>query len=95
MNQQTLHLNSNRAHRNKGKAFHSKPKYEGKGHDALLREFIAQQQPIEIFSLSGERYTGKVVTADKYTITVEASSGTRYTVYKHAIETFCAKRTGE
>lgn len=59
-----------------------------KGHDAILKRLQDDKAQIEITAISGALYVGQVTNRDKYTITIEAQGGGRYTVYKHSIEAF-------
>lgn len=92
----TLHLKDQHRAGNgqrQGGGFRTKPKYEGKGHDALLRKLIEEKRELVIETMSGIKLSGRIVTADKYTITLECETdGKQYkpTVYKHGIEFFYA-----
>jgi sRNA-binding regulator protein Hfq len=94
--QQTIHLKNhqqqNRPQR-QGNGFRAKPKYEGKGHDALLRKMIEDKALTVIETISGAKFTGRIVTADKYTITIEHTFNgvtQKLTIFKHGIELFYA-----
>lgn len=72
----------------------NKPKYEGKGHDAILKKYMAEGVEVAIMPIStGTEQIGTIIATDKYTITLRSQTGHEQTFFKHAIESF-GKATG-
>lgn len=70
--------------------FPQRKPFVAKGHDAILKDLQDSKKDVLVAMLSGETETGKIVSRDKFTITVQKNNGTghRITIYKHAIESF-------
>jgi sRNA-binding regulator protein Hfq len=78
--------------------YHRNPQFGGdrpkpvvKGHDAVLKALQDSGRQATIVTLAGEKFVGKIVGRDKYTITllvVEGSNAIRRVFYKHALEQF-------
>lgn len=60
-------------------------KFVAKGHDRQLDEMKKANQEVTVI-IAGDGLTGKIVTKDKWTITLDCGRGEHHLIYKHAIE---------
>lgn len=63
----------------------SKPAFQAKGHDAVLKSVQDRQTPVK-FTIQGQEKVGIIVARDRYTISIIFEGEDSATiVYKHAI----------
>lgn len=58
--------------------------FKAKGHDAVLMRLQERGDKVEIRTINGDRYSGKVVARDRYTVSLD-QGGRRAVIFKSAI----------
>jgi sRNA-binding regulator protein Hfq len=71
-----------------------KGEFKAKGHDKQLQDAQYGDATVEVESISGTFYSGKLVRRDRYTVTLKSATGRERIIFKHAIECITVLRTG-
>lgn len=65
------------------------------GHEVLLAEILSEGYPIELLFPNGNILVSKLISYDKFSVTVEDINGKKCVFFKHAIAGFNAKVASE
>lgn len=98
MNDNVRPLHANRDYSAQPQRQHAAPrpneKFQAKGHDKQLQDAQYGDATVEVETISGTFYSGKLVRRDRYTVTLKSATGRERIIFKHAIECITVLRTG-
>lgn len=66
--------------------------FQAKGHDKQLQDAQYSLSTLEIETIAGTFYSGKLVRRDRYTVTILSTTGVERIIFKHAIESIVVVR---